>query len=687
MPRRSVFALALAAGASALLAVGSYAVPTALAGAPVPAAPAGATASATISASPTPSFTALAFPAPSAGWVLGQSASGPARALIWHTSTAGSTWKLQWQGAGSPLTISATDPAHAWALIACPAHQKCARELLATADGGQRWRVAATLAAAVNEVQFYSPDLGIATSDSCMQNLALTRCPGQLLVSRDGGAHWTSVLKGTSPVFGTATAAGQLWAAQTYPAPPGKSQPEPSIRFLTSTDGGHQWRSLGSVSDLGPLDAAVTVTLAATKAGLTLATVYDQLSCAMHGCGVADLLSSRNGGRGWSTVNLADTYPDECGLDSILLSPVPGGGGWVAAGRNGGACAPPLGLLYRYPGPVTPWQQLTPWQLAQVSALAAVTGREAYAISDRDAVAVTFDAGAQWRQLLPAPAPSGQVDAVTATTALAAQEPAGAGIILRSDNAGHSWSQASDLPGVVTQLDSWSARDGVAATYQPNVASPWQLFESSDGGSSWTPRGPLPGGANTAIDGPWMSASGHGLLLTLAGGTPWEPGNGGLSPVRIWTTSDYGRHWQKGALLPVGGDSVGGPASFVYAGGFWNGLIVIANDTGNEQVAAVTIGGPLRLPSGSPPADNVQLLSGGVGFAWALNFARANLLYVVLYRTTDNGKSWQHISVPVEAPLNSPLPLLDFSDANHGLLVIGNATWRTANGGRTWTRS
>jgi hypothetical protein len=29
-------------------------------------------------------------------------------------------------------------------------------------------------------------------------------------------------------------------------------------------------------------------------------------------------------------------------------------------------------------------------------------------------------------------------------------------------------------------------------------------------------------------------------------------------------------------------------------------------------------------------------------------------------------------------------PLLDFT--NHGWLVLGNTTWHTANGGRTWTR-
>ena len=36
----------------------------------------------------------------------------------------------------------------------------------------------------------------------------------------------------------------------------------------------------------------------------------------------------------------------------------------------------------------------------------------------------------------------------------------------------------------------------------------------------------------------------------------------------------------------------------------------------------------------------------------------------------------------------SPLaPVLALSDAGHGWLVLGNATWRTADGGRTWTRA
>jgi photosystem II stability/assembly factor-like uncharacterized protein len=98
---------------------------------------------------------------------------------------------------------------------------------------------------------------------------------------------------------------------------------------------------------------------------------------------------------------------------------------------------------------------------------------EAYAIGDQDTLSVTFDGGARWTQLLPAPAPVGLVDAVTATTALAAQESADAGAILRSGNGGRSWSQVAHLPGVVTRLDFWSASDGIAASCQPGTSSPW----------------------------------------------------------------------------------------------------------------------------------------------------------------------------------------------------------------------
>jgi len=127
-----------------------------------------------------------------------------------------------------------------------------------------------------------------------------------------------------------------------------------------------------------------------------------------------------------------------------VFSAAPDGSAWAPTGRNGGACAPPFGLLYR--DGVSRWQQLPPWQLAQVGSLAAVSQDVAYAVSDRGVLSRTQDGGALWTQLLPAPAPAGLVDAVTASTALAAQDPANAGAVLRSETAGAAGARSPNCP-------------------------------------------------------------------------------------------------------------------------------------------------------------------------------------------------------------------------------------------------
>jgi photosystem II stability/assembly factor-like uncharacterized protein len=351
MLRRSPLAPLLAVAACAFLAASACSAPpaavlahTAAAAVPVPANPGRQTilAPQMATASPAPTLTDLAFPSPATGWVLGS--ARPGQADVWHTGTAGQTWQVQWQGAGSPLSISATDPAHAWALIACPGHKpSCGRDLLATADGGRRWRVTATLPQSVNLVRFASGRLGVAISDRCLAELALTRCPGQVLVSRDGGARWTRVLTGAAPVFAIASAAGQLWAAQTFPSAFGPNGPGASaIRFLTSTDGGRTWRRLGQLTNLWPLSPEVQVNLTAGPGALTWASVFDPESCAMHGCAAADLLHSADGGQSWSQVSLADPYPNSCGPDGIVFSAAPDGSAWsTATGRPGGLrCRP-----------------------------------------------------------------------------------------------------------------------------------------------------------------------------------------------------------------------------------------------------------------------------------------------------------------------------------------------------------
>jgi len=633
-----------------------------------------------------PTFTALAFPAPAVGWLLAATGAispgtGPARAEVWHTATAGATWQVQWEGSGAPLSISAPDPGHAWALITCPADTRkpsCGRELIGTADGGRNWRRVTTLPAAVNEIQFVSADLGIAIEDSCLADGSLTKCPGNVLVSHDGGTTWASVLSSANPVFATASPAGQLWAAQIHPGLGLKGGSQgPDVTFLASVNGGSSWQRLGQLVGIGPLTARTQVTLAATSAGLAWATVFDMNSCAMHGCGVADLFQSVDGGTTWTQDSLVNALQSGgCGSDSMILSVAPDRSAWAATGRNGGACSTPFGLVFRYSR--AGWQQLRPWQLTGIGALAAVSHDVAYALSGQGVLARTDDGGQQWTQLVPAAAPTGQLAAVSATTAFGAQDAVDAGAVLRSGDGGRSWDVIAQLPGVITQLDFPSAGDGVALTFQS--AGTWQLWLSRDGGVTWVQAGRLPATTDASIFGPWISGDGHGLLLTVTGNIPWERDSGGTAPVREWTTSDWGASWTRGGLLPAG--TVAGPVSFAWqVPGGWTGWLVVFTASGRQQI--VTASG--RLLAVSPPAGNVQLIGGGTGFAWAPESGQAAVSVMELYRTTDNGRTWQHYQVRLPSAEGASTPtLLAFSDPSHGWLVQGSATLHTSDGGRTW---
>ena len=657
-------------------------------------------------ASLSPVFTSLAFPDALHGWALGEPAanavgSGPASAGIWHSATGGATWQEQWQGAGHALSVTATDAGHAWALITCPSASSkasCRRNLTETTDGGRDWRVVAVMPHDVNQIQFVTDSFGIATGDGCLAEPSATRCPGQILVTRDGGARWTRVLAAASPVFAAASNTGQLWAAETAAGTGGELSA--AVTFLTSTDGGHSWQQTGQSAAGPPLTPEVQIHLAAGRSGQLWASLFDPGSCAMHGCGTAELLQSEDGGRTWSTVNLSSGELG-CGWSSITFSAAPDGSVMAAAGVNGAACSPPLGMLYGY-GP-SGWRELPSWALTSVASIAAVSRTVAYAITGEGVIARTSDSGQHWTQLLPALAPAGQVDAVSATTALGDEDAGGAfdtGAVLRTENSGRSWQRVAELPGLVTWLDFPSAADGVAVTYHSGRPATWELWRSRDLGATWELVGRLPAGhgANDGIAGPWLAADGHGLLLAETGTQPWQESSSGASgPARIWTTTNWGATWTEGGLLPLDGGTLQGPLSFGYAPGSagglastltggqtgWTGWLIVA--TAGFRIEVVATRGNVLAPLHVAAGNNLQLISFRSGFAWSISGAGPGGV-VTLYRTTDAGRSWQAARFRLNlAPGASGTLALAFTDDTHGWLVAGGATWHSADGGRSWT--
>lgn len=605
---------------------------------------------------------AIAFPTAASGWAAGtgSSGTGSGSTVIWHTDSAGASWQAQWRGSGKLVSLTATDPAHAWAIVG--------RQLLGTTDGTS-WHALATLPKHAAQVRFATASLGVVITDGCLPSLGgagLPHCPGQVLVSHNGGSTWTRVLTSSMPVFAAADAQGRLWAAE-----PAASA---AVTFLTSGNGGRSWSRLSTVRSKIPLSGEVDVTLALGGGRLAWASVFDLDTCAMHGC-LVSTLSSGNGGRTWRPVNLPDKYPDECGSANLELSTATDGSVWIGSSRNGAACAPPLGLLYRDTG--SGWRQLPPWQLSGLTSLDAVTAQVAYAIGDVGVLARTEDGGQHWTQLLPSPVPTGTVDAVSQALAFGAQDGVSAGAVLRGDPGG--WSDVAELPGVITRLDLPTSARGIAVTYAQG--SGYRLWSSTDGGTSWTAGGALPKGP--VLIGPWLSADGHGLLLTERGGEPWDPATGGTGQVREWVTSDWGATWHKGATVPFGRAEPSGPVSFAYANGHWTGWLSVLAASSRFQVDVIS-GGRLSVLPGKPPTDNVQLVGPGAGFAWGIEYhGRTPILE--LYRTTNAGHSWQRNTKTLSSDPAALSPMLSFSSAQDGWLVTGHVTLTTTTGGRTWT--
>ena len=642
-------------------------------------------------ARPLPEFVAGAFPSPQAGWLLGGSpaAVGTTRVQVWHTDTAGASWRIQWRGSGNALSISAPNPADAWILIGCreSARRGCRSDLLSTTDAGHSWRRVSRLPRLANRVQFSSSRFGVATAHaSCPSVTANSRCPGELLVSDDGGVRWTRVLGSAGPVFATATPTGRLWAAELIPGRGGKTgSPFSQVQFLSSGDSGRSWHRLGRLEGMDLITADTVVQLAGGPGGLAWASVFDQSDCAMHGCATAAVYHSTDGGRSWKIANLSRELSDQCGPDSIVFSSAPDGTVWAATGENGGACPPPFGVLYRHDR--SGWQQLPPWQLAGVSWLGAVDHDIAYAISDETAVVRTDDGGLHWTQLLPASSPTGQLQALGERTAVGAQDATDAGAVLRSTDGGASWQQVTKLPGVITQLDFPSARDGVALTFQAGRLgrAHWRLWRSEDGGLSWRAQPGLPPSITAAgIFGPWMSSDGHGVLLTIAGTIDWEiPASGGVAPVREWTTEDWGAHWRASTRLPGGSDTLDGASFAPTAQAGWAGWTIHSTRSGWGIEAVAGTGRILTPLPHSPTVNGIQLLGHATGFAWGFSPA----VGLSLYRTTDDGQHWEHtrIHIPrVASPPAANQPLLGFTDPDHGWLIVGSTTWHTSDGGRTW---
>jgi hypothetical protein len=190
-----------------------------------------------------------------------------------------------------------------------------------------------------------------------------------------------------------------------------------------------------------------------------------------------------------------------------------------------------------------------------------------------------------------------------------------------------------------------------------------------------------------------MSADGDGVLVTVAQSLPWmQVAAGGIAPARVWTTTDWGERWERGRMLPPSGgiDNFVGAISVVFteARGWVGWMVAPEPSDGIETITGA--GGTLTSLRGAPAATNVQLLTWQTGYAWALEPQYGNsAVTLVLSGTRDAGRRWQstRVDLPALAASTASGPLVYFTTADHGWIVLGGRTWHTSDAGRTWRQA
>ncbi len=263
---------------------------------------------------------------------------------------------------------------------------------------------------------------------------------------------------------------------------------------------------------------------------------------------------------------------------------------------------------------------------------------------------------------------------------------------------------------MMTRSEGWATgeavQEGAESGFPPAIG---QLFQTSDGGSSWqvaSPQNVAPRAVSAVyfldLANAWLAAS-----------TPISTTGGGISTtITTYSTGDGGQTWRPGTPFIVGG---GGPGSFSFVDPQHGWLLVsLGGAAGSEAVEILKTenGGQTWQPVSLTSGQSGQPVTGtlpfgcdktGIAFAdtstgWAAGSCPGGSLF--LYVTHDGGQTWQPqpLSPPpgyaadlfssCQCAVNPPIFVsprdgvfaLNIYEANQGTYL-----YVTSDGGANWT--
>lgn len=581
-------------------------------------------------------LTSVSFQNADDGWAVGGAPqnSGPtaaSRNLILTTTDGGKTWKEVLSAPGDVEALAFPTATSVWAAVSGPCSgTSCTGQILSSPDGGQTWTPLLKTTGPVLGV-FVEGSTGWA--DTIVPNgKSLT---AEVLGTSDGGATWTPLAQlpaGNS--MGGLTTASQFESQMAFNSPKAGwltlfSRDTCSMggcglsSLFRTTDGGHTWTIEKR------LVRACTFQQGLATLGQDVAVSQSVNLAACPGPGATIAISSDGG-------NTFQPSPAFGAGSAVNLGFIPGGGLWVAG----------PGVLATEKSLGSPWTQSFP-ALAPEGSIAFLTpslgfgGQDALSLG---AVLKTADGGKTWTlmssfpgfQVLSLSFVSPQSGFLALAPRQGQQAPSE---IMRTTNGGKSWTVSYRAPSGETVFPSirfFNSSKGLFVNEEANClgSCPTLEFQTQDGGLVWraVPATRPPASIiSVAIPGETRL-----FATTLASA---------ISQGAIFDSADGGHTWTK--VLPIPKSLNGGPdlAFLSDTQGFMvTSDVKVMSSNGKAQVALLAI---LATENGGKSWTLRDLP--GIQDDWTaqIDFLNAQDGWLLappgLWKTTDGGASWSQI--------------------------------------------
>lgn len=286
---------------------------------------------------------------------------------------------------------------------------------------------------------------------------------------------------------------------------------------------------------------------------------------------------------------------------------------------------------------------------------------------------------ASWRVLPEAPRIDGKQDDLYFVTPELGWSVNGRGEIHRTRDGGDTWTQLVDQPGTFFRAILFTSETrgfvaNIGPNYFPGVTDDVPLYETRDGGETWTELTRIVGPRPTGICNFHRVDDQHLVAVGRVGG-----------PSFVMTSSTGGDSWRSVEITADIAMLI--DARFTSA---TEGLVIGGSSTNLGASRTIV----LRTEDGGASWTEVYRSETGQELGWKLSFPTPEVGYasVLAYhddsavlKTTDGGRSWRRIPLGVG---RYEAKGIGFVNARIGWLGgerFGRPSYRTVDGGETWT--